>query len=67
MFGFSFFFGLTLPQWIINNPEAIKTGKCLLKLFAALYLSYTTLFETDMMAAVAAATAAEAAAVKAVV
>lgn len=26
IFGFSFFFGLTLPEWIGQHPDAIDTG-----------------------------------------
>ena len=27
IFGFSFVFGLSLPQWIKEHPDAIQTGK----------------------------------------
>jgi len=27
VFGFSIFFGLSLPQWIAKNNDAINTGK----------------------------------------
>ena len=27
IFGFSLFFGLSLPQWMVANPDSIHTGK----------------------------------------
>ena len=34
VFGFSFFFGFTLPEWVIAHPNAIDTGKTIFFDFA---------------------------------
>ena len=34
VFGFSFFFGFTLPEWVIAHPDAIDTGKTIFFLWS---------------------------------
>lgn len=33
MFGFSIFTALTIPNWLRNNPDSLKTGTCSIFLY----------------------------------